>query len=354
MPKWNSKTRGLEKPPRGHIDDRANFDDGKDNKTRPVGTFARFPTTGGGRSKTQLHRWCVCDQSKGADNKESPAYPGHWVSTQGNPLQSNTHKNAGTDGSTFGKFKVDKAKAAAATSAKGKRRPASTTTCNTSSTVAEADLKRATAHIEQLKVQIKELGASRDAELLSYAKAAELANIQLNLHAQNTNEMISAHSKVLRSSQIETGKTIAKIHEIRGHAEGFAENILAKATEGKAPALDTTWVAFSGVLTSETLEAAEWGDTKKKVPGSRSKNAFDIAGFQGRHESPSSPMQQTMHQLTDAKILAQPTPDGYQALVLPTAVLLQWATGASAAGKRKRDDSGDDDSSFGKVMANRT
>ena len=54
--------RGLEKPPRGHLDDRANFDDDKDNETRPVGTFARFATTHGGRSKSQLHRWCVCDQ----------------------------------------------------------------------------------------------------------------------------------------------------------------------------------------------------------------------------------------------------------------------------------------------------
>ena len=55
-PKWNSKTRGLEKPPRGHLDDRANFDDGIDNKTRPVGTFALFATTRGGRSKSQLNR----------------------------------------------------------------------------------------------------------------------------------------------------------------------------------------------------------------------------------------------------------------------------------------------------------
>ena len=89
------KNRGLEQPPRGHLDDLANFDDGKDNKNRSVGTFARFATTGDGRSKTQLHKWCVCDQSKDTGNKESPTYPGHWVGTQGNPLQSNTHRNAG-------------------------------------------------------------------------------------------------------------------------------------------------------------------------------------------------------------------------------------------------------------------
>ena len=76
-PKWNAKNRGLEQPPRKHLDNPANFDDGKSNKTRPVGTFARFATNGGGRSKTQLHRRCVCDQSKGPVNKESPTYPGH-------------------------------------------------------------------------------------------------------------------------------------------------------------------------------------------------------------------------------------------------------------------------------------
>ena len=78
------------------------------------------------------------------------------------------------------------------------------------------------------------------------------------------------------------------------------------------------------------------------------KNAFDIAGFQG-HESPSPPtlMQHTVHQqLTDAKVLAQPTPDGYRALVPPSAVLMPWTMGASAAGKkRKREDEDEDDDS---------
>ena len=63
---------------------------------------------------------------------------------------------------------------------------------------------------------------------------------------------------------------IAKIHEIRGHAEGFAENMLAKATEGKPPDMDATWSAFSGVLITEMLENAEWGEVKKKVQGERS------------------------------------------------------------------------------------
>ena len=101
-----------------------------------------------------------------------------------------------------------------------------------------------------LKDQLKQLGVSRDAEHFRYAKATELANTQLSLQAQKTNEMISEHAKVLRSSQIETGKAITKIHEIRGHAEGFAENMLVKATEVLAPDLVTTWAAVSGVLTS--------------------------------------------------------------------------------------------------------
>ena len=81
---------------------------------------------------------------------------------------------------------------------------------------------------------------------------------------------------------------------------------------------------------------SDWGLTRKKVPGSRSKNVFNVAGFQG-HESPPppTPMQNTVHQLTDAKVLAQPTPDGYQPPVLPGTLLLPWAMGASAAGKKR-------------------
>ena len=122
-----------------------------------------------------------------------------------------------------------------------------------------------------------------------------------------------------------------------------AENMLTKATEGLAPDLDTAWSAFSGVLTFEQLEAADWGKTKKKVPECRSKNVFDIAMFQGQESpSPPTPMQHTVHQLTDAKVLAQPTPGGYQALVLPAAVLLPWSTGASTPGKKRKCVDGDD------------
>ena len=84
-------------------------------------------------------------------------------------------------------------------------------------------------------------------------------------------------AKTLRSSQIETAKTTTKINEIRGQCEGFAKNMLTKATEGRlAPDLETTWSAFSGMLASEQLEAADWGKIKMKVPGSHSKKVFDL------------------------------------------------------------------------------
>ena len=71
-------------------------------------------------------------------------------------------------------------------------------------TVADADLKRATAYIENLENQVRMLAAARDAEHLKYAKATEFANTQLSLHVQQTNELISAHARTLRSSQLET------------------------------------------------------------------------------------------------------------------------------------------------------
>ena len=56
-----------------------------------------------------------------------------------------------------------------------------------------------------------------------------------------------------------------------------------------------------------------------------------------------------MHQLIDAKVLAQPTPDGYEALVPFSAVLMPWATGAT---KRKRvDGPGSDAASSAKAVA---
>ena len=269
--KWNPKNRGLEKPPRGHLDDRANFDDGKDNKSRPIGTQARFATTHGGRSRFQLHRWCVCDERKAEDNKGSPTYPGHWRTTQGNPINSNTHKNVGEDGSTFNKFKVQVYKPAASASAKRKSNAASAATSDTISTVADQDLKRAKAHIDHLNNQIRELGESRDAEHLEYAKATELANTQLNLQAKTINEMINLNAKALRSSQNETVKAIAKISSIRGHAEGLAENILHNAANGQAPDLVTTWSACSGLLDPQTIDAADWGERTKRPVSKHSK-----------------------------------------------------------------------------------
>ena len=206
---------------------------------------------------------------QGPANKESATYPGHFASTQGSSNNSSAHPNQGKDGCSFSNFTPDPDKGGPG-SAKGKgKHGASAATSSASVTVADADLKRATAHIENLENQIRMLAAARDAEHLKYAKATELANTQLSLQAQRTNELISAHAKTLRTSQLETFNAIAKIHEIRGHAEGFAENMLAKATQGEPPDMDATWAAFSGVLTTERSRTPNGASaTKKKVPGS--------------------------------------------------------------------------------------
>ena len=56
-------------------------------------------------------------------------------------------------------------------------------------------------------------------------------------------------------------------------------------------------------------------------------------------------MQDAVYQPTDAKALAQPTPEGYQPPVAPAPLLLPWATGASAAGKKRKRDGGFGDDS---------
>ena len=130
---------------------------------------------------------------------------------------------------------------------------------------------------------------------------------------------------------------------MRGHAEGFAENMLAKATQDKPVDMDAAWAAFSGVLTSETIKAAEWGSVVEKKPGPRSVNVFDIGAFQGASATaPPTPVQHAVFQLTEAKVNAQPTPDGYE----PPAesnVLIPWATAAATAAGKKRKRTGDTD-----------
>ena len=70
--------------------------------------------------------------------------------------------------------------------------------------------------------------------------------------------------------------------------------------------------------------------------------AFNIGAFQGDvATAPPTPIQQTVFQLTEAKVNAQQTPDGYE----PPAgsnLLIPWATAAGK--KRKRMGDGDDDS----------
>ena len=158
--KFDPKKRGLDQLPAKWVDDPANFDDGKTNETRLVGTYARFPTGSAGRSKYQLHRWCICDQSTDPANKESATFPGHFVSTQGGSNMSSAHPNQGKDGCSFSKSIPDPDKDRPG-SAKGKGKPgARAATSSASVTVADADLKRATAHIENLENQVRMLAAA--------------------------------------------------------------------------------------------------------------------------------------------------------------------------------------------------
>ena len=89
--------------------------------------------------------------------------------------------------------------------------------------------------------------------------------------------------------------------------------------------------------------AAGWGSVVEKKPGPRSVNAFDIGAFQGASSTaPPTPVQNAVFQLTEAKVNAQPTPDGYE----PPAesnVLIPWATAAATAAGKKRKRTGDTD-----------
>ena len=160
--------------------------------------------------------------------------------------------------------------------------------------------------------------------------------------------MISAHARTLRSSQQETFKAIAKVNEMRGHAECFAEAILEKATGGLAPDLTTTWAAFSGVLTDATIKDADWkkteGGIKQKTRGPRSVNVFNITAFEAPEApAPPTPIQHAAFQLTEAKANAQPTPDGHEAPVSHANFLVPWASAAGKKRTRNRDGDGDDD-----------
>ena len=111
---------------------------------------------------------------------------------------------------------------------------------------------------------------------------------------------------------------------------------------------DAAWSAFSGLLSKEQLEHAQWGDDKKKkLPGSRSKGVFNTTAFQvqvAESGAPPTPIQHTVFQLTDAKVIVQPTPDGYAAPVDLSNFLLPWATGARGKKRKRMRYDGDEDS----------
>ena len=117
--------------------------------------------------------------------------------------------------------------------------------------------------------------------------------------------------------------------------------------------LGTTWAAFSDVLTSETIDSADWGATKKKVPGPRSVNVFNIDAFESASAAaPPTPVQHAVYQLTEAKVNAHPVPDGYEAPADANAII-PWASAAATAASKKRKhgdmdfDAADGDLGFG-------
>ena len=123
----------------------------------------------------------------------------------------------------------------------------------------------------------------------------------------------------------------------------FAENMLAKATQDKPVDMDAAWSAFSGVLTTEQLENAEWGELRAKVPGSRSKDVFNINAFQvADTAAPPTPIQHAVFQLTVAKVNTQQTPDGYEPPARSN-LPIPWATVAGKKRKRTGDGDGDSD-----------
>ena len=274
---------------------------------------------------------------------------------QGSSNNSSAHPNQGKDGCSFVNFTPDPDKAGPG-SAKGKGKHAATAaTSSSSSTVADADLQRAKSHIAHLQNQIRQTQTQRDVEHLKYAKAIELASTLLSLQAKATNELISAHARALRTSQLETFTAIAKIREIRGHAESFAETMLAKATQDarRAARHGRGVGGLQRPAIPEVLAHAQWGDDKKKkLPGSRSKVAFNITAFQvAESAAPPTPIQHTVHQLTDAKVIVQPTPDGYEAPFNHADSLVPWATAARGKKRKRMRDDGDDDSDAASSVA---
>ena len=82
----------------------------------------------------------------------------------------------------------------------------------------------------------------------------------------------------------------------------------------------------------------------RQTLATRSVNVFDIDAFQGASATaPPTPIQHAVFQLTDAKVNAQPTPDGYEAPADQSNLLIPWATAAATAAGKKRKRKGDTD-----------
>ena len=65
-------------------------------------------------------------------------------------------------------------------------------------------------------------------------------------------------------------------------------------------------------------------------------NVFNIDAFQGESAAaPPTPVQHAVYQLTEAKVNAQKTPDGYEPPAASN-VIIPWATATAAAGKKRK------------------
>ena len=84
---------------------------------------------------------------------------------------------------------------------------------------------------------------------------------------------------------------------------------------------------------------------QQRVPLPSSLHGFNINASQvADTAAPPTPIQHTVHQLTDAKVIVQPTPGGYEPPVDPSDFLLPWATAARGKKRKRMRDDGDDDS----------
>ena len=178
-------------------------------------------------------------------------------------------------------------------------------------------------------------------------RSVDLGNQQLSTAARTANDMAHAHGKQLRTTKAITADAIAKMKVMRQHAHGFAELMLLHVAADKAPDHIACWAAFSGLLTDDAIESADWDDRKVKKPPNSSATVYDITEFD-KFTNPAtmnSPAPNVACNLTVAKVKAPALPADYEPLDLVDPIKATFkgkGKGPANAKKRKRDD-GDDD-----------